>query len=168
MPRGSKQGPRRLTPMYCAGLLDGEGTVSIRKTVKKGSDTYTVYCSISNTYLPILSEIQDKYGGKFYKRDNRGFKICGVWVLLGYDAVRFLRRIHRFTIIKNDQIKIALAFWKHKEPHHGSNKDKPDGFIEKCREFHYALKSMHGGQGKPEDKIFLPEEEVAEQMKVAQ
>ena len=167
MPSGAQRGSYwRLSPVYVAGFLDGEGCISIRRAVKNGSDTYTVFCSISNTNIDILKELNRKYGGRLHidGRKPGRFAPCGNWCLMGAEAVRFMKKIVKHTIIKKKQINVAFDFWKHKEPFHRTNQPKPPGFIEECRRYHELLKSMHGKQGKPWRKF--PPEIIEEEMKI--
>lgn len=101
---------------YIAGLFDGEGWVSIIKGGKpKGAAIhceYTVRVGLKMTfeYLPKL--IQMRYGGRVYHQRHKelNWRDCWCWQISDLGAKPFLKDIQRYSILKQEQIKVALQF----------------------------------------------------------
>ena len=62
------------------------------------------------TVLRPLLELKEKYGGGIYekKRSNPKWKDVWVWDLTGPNLVKFLKAILPYSLIKNEQIRLAL------------------------------------------------------------
>lgn len=104
---------------YLAGLVDGEGCISIlRMQMKRGKRTYLHFAlqiRIANTQIRLVEWIRDRVGGKLYAqtyvtriRGNR--KQAWHWHLGGYEASAFLRLVRPYLVIKGDQVDLALEF----------------------------------------------------------
>lgn len=110
-----------MSPEYVAGFFDGEGSISIIKTQfhKLKSDPSkrvtgtALSISIANTNLAVLQSIAAKYGGKVYHlTDKRPASKQGYLMrVLGREKqIWFLGEIKPFSIIKREQIEIALDY----------------------------------------------------------
>lgn len=99
----------KLTPEYCAGFFDGEG--SVYAAIRKGKNPTIVVC-ISNTNLEVLEAHKDTYGGSIAKRKNikPRHKQQWQWVLAAKMARPFLILIHPFLIIKKDVVEEAIKY----------------------------------------------------------
>src|ERR1700722_8956222 len=82
---------------YVAGIIDGEGTITLTRT-HRGENRRPVV-SISGTELPLLSYVQSVVGagritGKMCTREHHSpsFAYC----ITGRQALRLLERIHPF------------------------------------------------------------------------
>ncbi len=98
---------------YLAGFFDGEGHVSITWTKKgdwKSSPKLAV--KMTNTYLPLMEEIQKEYGGNMYKGKNVKEHYLQVYTLslTVEESKRFLNDVMPFLKIKKRQAEIALIF----------------------------------------------------------
>ena len=92
--------------MYLAGLVDGEGSISMGGRAKY----HTLRVTITNTHYPTMKWVHNLLGGSFVQRlkSVSTYKTCYQWSLHGKDAQRFLARIHPYTRIKREQITLAL------------------------------------------------------------
>lgn len=100
---------------YIAGFFDGEGMVRLNKTIIENAVYYSLQTIIVNTDIRPLIKFQEMYGGtvasrKKYKENH---KVAYRWRLTTNNAEKFLQDILPYTIIKQDQIKVALEFQKH-------------------------------------------------------
>lgn len=102
-----------LKPAYLAGLFDGEGSVGItcRHEVGK-SARHLLQVSMSNTCLRVLEACRDHFGGCIHqvKPSALSRKTCWSWGVSAIKAGAFLDYIREDSIIKKEQIEIALTF----------------------------------------------------------
>lgn len=109
----SKQ--RDIDLAYLAGIIDGEGTVSIYKghnTNKYGEDKvyYSIRIYVSGTDARLITWLQDTFGGKVTSRTRKNDKWRDEykWTLAGVDAVMLLRDVEPLLLLKREQAKIIL------------------------------------------------------------
>ena len=101
-----------LSPEYCAGLFDGEGTVYAanrqRPSGKRPSPTIMIF--ISNTNREIIDILQGDWGGSVWTRVHRdgGSQDQHQWALAPKMGYPFLKCIQPFVIIKRDVVAVAL------------------------------------------------------------
>ena len=102
-----------------AGFVDGEGTVTIVKQIRRNrpSPTYHAYARIDNTDKHSLSIFATYYGGKIYlkkekRRDLMGNKWADAytWQCPVSTTRRFLTDLLPFLRLKNKQAEIVLQF----------------------------------------------------------
>jgi hypothetical protein len=95
------------TDAYAAGLIDGEGCMSLDKKY-----TLRIDVGLSSKGLPILEWLVAHYGGTI--RNTRAatekWEAAQAWMLLGDKAVSFLRQIAPHLILKAPQAGVAIAF----------------------------------------------------------
>ncbi len=92
---------------YAAGIIDGEGCVSLSRRKKYLTPTVQV----KNTRFDLLQWMKTRWGGSIYinheSRTNR--KPCGVWSVAGQKAINVLRDVQLYLIVKAEQAKVVLA-----------------------------------------------------------
>jgi len=104
--------------VYAAGMLDGEGYVSVKKSFTSRdpnwSTHYRIYVSVANTYEPVILWFKNKFGGSIkYAQRGRveiGHKPCYSWVISAKAAVLFLKLVRPYLIIKKEQADFCMAF----------------------------------------------------------
>ena len=93
---------------YIAGLLDGEGCISIKRSRRTN---YNLYVEIYNTNKDVMLWLQERYIGSINsKRKNVNHKVCYTWCVACSKAESFLELIIPYLIIKQEQAVIALEF----------------------------------------------------------
>lgn len=110
LPRLSKQ-----QWAYIAGLIDGEGTVSLFKSdPKHNRGSHTLQISIVNTYKPVLDWVKLHLGGYITTRSRKNVKwrTAYQWKLYHRQASGALRRMLPYLIIKKRQARLAIRFSK--------------------------------------------------------
>ena len=102
---------------YLAGLFDGEGCVMIRRmALKSGFTQYAMIVAITNSYLPILTELREIYGGSVnFARSQSQTDKCFRWTACANIGLRFLQDISRYVIIKKEEVVGAIEFQTSKE-----------------------------------------------------
>jgi hypothetical protein len=94
------------TDAYAAGLIDGEGCVSLDKKL-----TLRVDVGMSSKGLSVLEWLVAHHGGTI--RNTRAatekWEAAQAWMILGDRAISFLRQISPYLVLKQGQAGIALA-----------------------------------------------------------
>jgi hypothetical protein len=98
---------------YAAGLIDGEGCISILCSKKRSVRYYgaTVDVGMTKKALPILKRMKQEYGGTIIKRRNKThrWEEAWSWRTHGAEAVACLQRIRPYLLMKKPQADTALA-----------------------------------------------------------
>lgn len=94
---------------YLAGLIDGEGTISLRR---KTGDHFNIEVYITSTNKPMLEWVQRTFGGKIYTYDPKdGIRqLQHKWHVHSKGAESILRLVQPFLTIKGEHCEIALEF----------------------------------------------------------
>ena len=96
---------------YFAGIFDGEGSVGI---YNKGGRRLTLHVTMSEP-LGILLLHREYPEATFYTKLPKGAKKYQyVFELQGFKAHDFLKDIKPYTIIKHEQISVALSYLVHR------------------------------------------------------
>lgn len=98
------------TEAYAAGIFDGEGCVMISRQ----RNTFFLSVRVTSTDRPILDWLLNNFGGLVnVQTPNKHVKTCRpcwYWAIHSRSASIFLSRIAPFSVIKKDQIELALEF----------------------------------------------------------
>jgi hypothetical protein len=106
---------------YFAGLFDGEGFVRIDNHFLQpvtGNPRYQLHAGIAMTHKPAVKLCFDTFGG-FYKGDDcfkkkmPSSRTIYRWSVVSNGAYDFLKAIQPFSIVKKEQVDIAVAFQEH-------------------------------------------------------
>ena len=122
---------------YVAGLLDGEGCITIVKDYSKNRCWLRVYIAQCARQNQTLFEVQKMFGGNVYIADRKNGEHWR-WYLTDTKAHNFLLQIRDYLYIKKFQTEIAITFqnvktnirnfWgRHSYP------DKVLTFFDRCR-----------------------------------
>lgn len=92
---------------YIAGLIDGEGSI----TIKKGQPWIGVY----NCHLPLMEWLKQEVGGNYNVAHRNGREPNYCWVIGGVRNVVFLLdKVKPFLIIKTDAMEWVSGFLQEK------------------------------------------------------
>ncbi len=106
---------------YIAGLLDGEGCITIVKGHHKRlhsnwSPEYALRISVTNQFIPALEYIKSATGlGSIHRDRGKTFK----WLISCQQAMEFLKVLKPHLLIKAKQADVAIKFqsllsvWRH-------------------------------------------------------
>jgi len=94
---------------YLTGFYDGEGYVGVSKGKR---DSYSLHVEIANTNFDMLKLYETKFGGKIrlIKKEEEHYKVKYHWDITNNKALSFLKYIQPFTIVKRQQIDLAIEF----------------------------------------------------------
>ena len=103
---------------YFAGFFDGEGSVSINRGFakkKNWSPTHSLTVQISGSRIEPLKKLYDIFGGSLFTTCSNVWK----WCLTGNKAAEFIELIYPYSLIKKEEIELALQFQKDCVRHYG-------------------------------------------------
>ena len=102
---------------YIAGLIDGEGCITIhtRNDRAVSVEHYPVVCLTLGKAKNIVTELKERFGGsvrvayKFHK--NGKTSIVDVWKISSRKAYAFLKQILPYLQIKRRQAELVIEFY---------------------------------------------------------
>ncbi len=97
---------------YLAGIVDGEGTVTLTKFHK--NETPTPNVSVANNNLELLKWIKIRLGGSIISKRNRKphHNASYAWSIKQDRAIRLLNEIKQYLIIKKPQADLITQRYK--------------------------------------------------------
>lgn len=103
---------------YVAGILDGEGSLSIHKANSFKNNSYRLQVVIYGTSIKLMKWLLGNFGGTFYARDNNptgwgkiAHRRIYKWTISGkQNKENFLLGVLPYLVIKDEQAKVALEF----------------------------------------------------------
>lgn len=98
---------------YTGGIVDGEGCIDIH--VKNTGKGHSLRLEVTNTEKCLLDFLEKnwKLGKVMQRAPQKGnHKACYTWRLNGKDAIKVLKSIYSFLIIKKKAANIAFKFYK--------------------------------------------------------
>lgn len=103
---------------YTAGLIDGEGTITIDKRIRPNTVWYQVHIRVAMTKNEPLVKMQQWWGGyvntvpyNHANNNNNGkWSTYYAWQLWTREAVGFLAAIEPYLILKKPHARVAMEF----------------------------------------------------------
>ena len=101
---------------YFAGIIDGEGTITLERhsptSLKHPSPTFSASLYVSNTNMDVLKALQDTFCGSIakHKQNSVSQKEIYRWRLYGTKAISVIGLVSPYLIIKRKQAEIVLAY----------------------------------------------------------
>ena len=116
---------------YLAGIVDGEGTVTLTKHHKNETPTPSV--SVANNNLVLLWWIKTLVGGTIVLKKKRQLhhNDSYAWTLRSDRAIQLLKEIRQYLIVKKPQADLIIE--KYKSVTHRAGKYTPELFEKKMR-----------------------------------
>lgn len=115
-PAGACSFPVSETWAYLAGLIDGEGTVTITHHRQHGREKfqYKPFVYVTNTDLPLIEFLQKTFGGSITKNNKKKsprHKPCHAWRVMSLDGIRIvLENTMPYLVIKKERALLLLRF----------------------------------------------------------
>src|ERR1035438_1061932 len=104
---------------YLAGIVDGEGTITICRSEyvakKTGNPTigYSVKVQVKNTDVRLMKWLKSRFGGEYYSDNSKrpsNWKDSYVWFHASESKQELLLAILPYLIVKREQALVALEF----------------------------------------------------------
>lgn len=99
---------------YLAGLMDGEGCITIAFNKRPKFSNCDLTIQIYNTCQKTMQYVRKKLGGALNSKQNKPNRICYRWQASCYEAEAVLKILLPHLRIKILQAKVALKFQKNK------------------------------------------------------
>lgn len=99
---------------YIAGIIDGEGTISVVK--KSHRDACTIHLSVTNTKRELLEWLLARLAGHISNSKSGSEKWADkyCWLTSATHAASIIRCIRPYLVIKAGQADLALEFMEHR------------------------------------------------------
>jgi hypothetical protein len=109
---GEKKPKRKLLASYVAGIIDGEGAITLYRS-PNGYFQFRV--SVSNTNKELLDRIRADFGGlevRAMGNTNPHARTSYQWSINGRDCIPILEETLPFLIVKRKHAELGLEFLK--------------------------------------------------------
>ena len=100
-----------MTDAYAAGLVDGEGCLTITKDQRKGWFYVRIDLGMSLRSLGLLNGLKAEYGGtvRMFREATERWEEAHVWRAFGKVAANMLIRISPYLQLKTEQARLCLC-----------------------------------------------------------
>lgn len=143
---------------YLAGIIDGEGSITIGSYAKTsaGNPAYNNSIVVTNTDEVLIDWLCDVFGSRKMKRSPsqhpKGMlKQVFMWQITGNRLKAVCEQVHQFSVIKKEQIRIMLEFIETKQTQYYVTGQKgrivPDHVHVRRRELILELRALHNRRG---------------------
>jgi hypothetical protein len=99
---------------YLAGIIDGEGCISLRRILEKGKCAkWDIRIYVVSTDKILIDWLQSNFGGTTYSRiskKNPHWKRKHEWIISKKALTPILTAIYPFLVIKKQHCEIAIKF----------------------------------------------------------
>lgn len=95
---------------YLAGILDGEGCVSLYWR-RKSARYLTPSVQVLNTRRELIDWLQERWGGSIYQRPNNrpNYKPSWTWTIAGQLALKAIADARPYLVLKGPQADLLLT-----------------------------------------------------------
>ena len=137
---------------WAAGFFDGEGCVLVEMSKSersKNGKRFRLHATVTQTSLPCLEKYISAFGGKIVTNEyttpnGRRWSVQHRWSVRDKEALAFLAAIHPYTVVKYDEITVALNY-----PVTTTQNRLEDGVFEKRLAIRDTLKTIRSQRKTP-------------------
>lgn len=103
---------------YAAGIIDGEGCITLRYHNKDGRSRPLLQVSVGNTDQWLVEWLRSSFGGNitYRQRVQKNWKPLWLWSAENKIAGEFLELIIPYLRLKKPQAELAIEFQSRKRP----------------------------------------------------
>jgi len=107
----------RLTDAYVAGLLDGEGCLTIVRAYKGNAMASRIDIGMSDRALHVLKMLKDQFGGSVHlcRRPSAKWEGAHKWSIQGPPCAAVLKQVGGFMILKQHLARLLISLEAMKE-----------------------------------------------------
>jgi len=134
---------------YFAGLIDGEGSISMQRSRVSGrkSTEHFIKVQVYNTCRHVLDWLKERWGGSI-RRDGTPTGIsrrqCYAWSVTGPTAAHLLEQVRPLLQIKHRQAWLALEFMQQRTVFAGKHQGVPANEQALREGFAHAMAYLNG------------------------
>lgn len=140
--------------IYLAGIIDGEGTVSITKY--NDTNSYSIRLNIPNTDKRLINWLQTNFKCAVYEtrtgnvNNNRKWKDVSDWVCIGKNAYILLKQVRGFLLLKQEQTDLAIQLFEKVTKLEFRGRRRPPYIIQRQENLYEQCKKLNR-RGKAEE-----------------
>lgn len=131
---------------YMAGIIDGEGSISIVSSAKH--KPYIPKITVSNTNYEMIDLFEKEFGGKVRRRSwssnqkniNENWKDAYEWTLIHQKAAKVIECLYPFLRIKKTQAILLLRLARLKHKYNGAQRRWDKELDIKCMRVYEKIK----------------------------
>ena len=154
LPRRMRNPADIVTLSYAAGIIDGEGCISLHRandSEYKAKCSYALHVAVSMTDMVVPAWLYLNFGGSLchYKGRTPNRKDTHMWTVAAENARRFLIDVLPYLKLKKPQAEIAVEFQTIKHSNRGrwnSRNSKPFILIEAESILASKIHALNGGE----------------------
>lgn len=101
---------------YLAGLIDGEGSITLY--LRKKYQSLELRVTVYNTYEPVIDWLVSNFGGNKYKvgrRLNLKHSQEWQWFICSEQAYQILKPVSELLVIKKHKAIVAIEAWENRQ-----------------------------------------------------
>ncbi len=101
---------------YLAGIIDGEGSVSIHSTLaRRKFQVYVAQVIVVNSNVPLIDWLHSNFGGMVHVKPSSktgftGKRQCYTWTVTGYTLDKLLPLVLPYMVVKKQQVDAVIEF----------------------------------------------------------
>lgn len=139
---------------YLAAMIDGDGTIRIKRSKQK----YTIYISVKNTSEALMDYLKENFKGKklgpYSNKIGKNWKDYFLWECSSKEAIKIIKQIEPYLIIKRQQANLAIEAWEDtfRIDYNTRGPERIPKFAINKREYYYQQMKMLNKTGKHEDE----------------
>lgn len=128
---------------YMAGVFDGEGHVSIHKS----KTSYACHAVVGMSDPEAVLMLADAFGGNVCLQQPHHTSVKTAKPIYrvyfaGYKGYEFLKAMKSYSLVKNRQIRIALAFLSHRRRNHWKKNGNVTGECATCERYVLTIRAV--------------------------
>ena len=98
---------------YLAGIIDGEGTITIVKQKIEKRVGYSMRIQVGNTSEKLIDWLSENFwGGTSQHPLVKNRKRVLDWYIIAYPAYKLLLKIRDKLLIKQEQCEVCIEYWQ--------------------------------------------------------
>lgn len=101
---------------YLAGIVDGEGTITIVRHIQHQRTHYVLrpWLTVPNTHLGLIKKLEADFGGSSifeYKAAGERHRACHLWRVMGQaDILRLVQNMRPYLLVKAPHADVMVKF----------------------------------------------------------
>ena len=100
---------------YLAGIIDGEGCISVRRAKPnkfEKSPRYFATVTVGNTSRPLIERLFEAFSGGSvtYRFATKTKKACWLWSVRSANALNVVRAVRPYLLVKREQADLLVKF----------------------------------------------------------
>jgi len=98
---------------YAAGLVDGEGCISLRRQRQlagQSGNGYGLQVTIVNTKVSMICWLKQHFGALYGVRRCVRYRSMYEWYVCGKQAAQFVEAILPYLVVKREQAQVVIDF----------------------------------------------------------